>query len=74
MFISDVGVFKYEERLRSILDFCLIFALANSLLMISHYENPIRPFALVYSVCTLLANRYSLAIYSAAYLGDSASA
>lgn len=41
--------------------------------MISHYENPIRPLALVYSVCTLLANRYSLAIYSAAYLGDSAS-
>lgn len=41
--------------------------------MISHYENPIRPLALVYSVCTLLANRYSLAISSANYLVDSTS-
>lgn len=30
--------------------------------MISHYENPIRPLALVYSVCTLLANCHRLPI------------
>lgn len=30
--------------------------------MLSHYENPIRPLTLVYSVCILLANCHRLPI------------